>query len=405
MPTDDRSVGAMTQASSEPAGLTPWRLLIVVNVPWFFVMHRLPIALMARDRGVDVHVACGEGSGREDIEAHGLPSHPLPLTRTPFAPLRDLRATRALARLYRELRPDIVHHVTLKPVIYGSVAARMAGVPAVVNAFAGLGYTFSGESFAARARRWLITRMLASSLELPRQTVVFENRDDLELLTASGAVPRESALVISGVGVDTNEYRESEEVEGPVCILLAGRMLKEKGVEYFVEAARHLRARGRNARFLLIGTPDPFNPGTVAPGQLEEWTREGVIEWQGFRRDMPHAIAQAHIVCLPTFYREGVPRILMEGAACGRALVATDMPGCRDIVRDGLNGLLVPPHDVEALTNALDRLILDPVLRRRMARAGRVLAEECFALPRVLEQFWRLYMQLRQAGVPGAAAV
>jgi glycosyltransferase involved in cell wall biosynthesis len=225
------------------------------------------------------------------------------------------------------------------------------------------------------------------------------------LLTASGAVPRESALVISGVGVDTNEYRESEEVEGPVCILLAGRMLKEKGVEYFVEAARHLRARGRNARFLLIGTPDPFNPGTVAPGQLEEWTREGVIEWQGFRRDMPHAIAQAHIVCLPTFYREGVPRILMEGAACGRALVATDMPGCRDIVRDGLNGLLVPPHDVEALTNALDRLILDPVLRRRMARAGRVLAEECFALPRVLEQFWRLYMQLRQAGVPGAAAV
>lgn len=373
----------------------PWRLLIVVNVSWFFVLHRLPIALMARERGAEVHVACGEGDGTADIIARGFSFHALPITRKAVAPFRDLRALWALVRLYRRVRPDIVHHVTLKPILYGSIAARVAGVPAVVNAFAGLGFTFSGSSISAKLRQRLLELSLAVTLRFRRQAVVFENHDDLKLLTQAGAVPRRQSVVIAGVGVDTSDYQAAAEPSGPPSVVLAGRMLREKGVEYFVAAAKLLKARGVDARFLLVGAPDPFNPGSILQSQLEAWHEEGVVEWQGFRRDMPRVMQEAHIVCLPTYYREGVPRILMEGAACGRPLVATDMPGCRDIVQHGINGLLVPPHDVQSLSTALEALIGDRELRCRMGKAGRALVETHFALPRVLEEFWRLYSTLR----------
>ncbi|MEJ0084650.1 MAG: glycosyltransferase family 4 protein [Pseudomonadota bacterium] len=373
-------------------------MLIVVNVPWFFVMHRMSVALMARARGADVHVACGEGSGREDVEAAGFTFHALPLTRSAIAPFADLRTVRALVRLYGELRPDVVHHVTLKPVMYGTIAARIAGVPGVINAFAGLGYTFSGTSPGARFRRWIMQHLIAVSMRHRRQKIVFENNDDRELLVQAGAVRESESLVIAGVGVDMQEYSASPEPAGEVCVLLASRMLSEKGVEYFVEAARTLKTRGIQARFLLVGMPDPFNPGSISEEQLEQWNREGVVEWQGFRRDMPQVVRAAHVVCLPTYYREGVPRILMEGAATGRPIVTTDMPGCRDIVHDGVNGLIVPPHDVRALTAALEKLILDPQLRARFGAAGRERAERMFALPKVLDRFWRLYVEIGALG-------
>lgn len=370
------------------------RLLIVVNVPWFFVMHRMSVALMAQARGVDVHIACGEGAGREDIEAAGLQFHPLPLTRASFAPWSDACSVAALVRLYRELRPDVVHHVTLKPVIFGSIAARVAGVRGVINAFSGLGHAFGGVSSPARMRRWAIQRLIAMSLKLPRQKAVFENQDDRELLIGTRSVTREESLVIAGVGVDTEEFFASAEPATPVCVLMACRMLREKGVLYFVEAARRLKKRGVVARFLLVGAPDPFNRGSITEDELRAWSREGIVEWQGYQRDMPQVVRAAHILCLPTYYREGVPRILMEGAASGRALVTTDMPGCRDIVQDGVNGFVVPPHDVEALEAALERLITDAALRARLGAAGRTIAEQHFGLPRVLEQFWALYLAI-----------
>ncbi len=373
----------------------PWRLLIVVNVSWFFVMHRLPIAQMARKYGVDVHVACGEGEGAAEIKAHGFPFHELPLTRTPLAPLRDLRALWALVRLYRRLKPDIVHHVTLKPILYGSIAARIARVPAVLNAFAGLGYTFSNTSRLASLRSWAIEKLLTFALRLPRQKVVFENNDDRQLLVSREIVKPGDSLVISGIGVDLSEYAVSIEPEGTPCVVLASRMLREKGVEYFVEAARRLRSRGVEAKFLLVGTPDPFNPGSISEDTLKAWNAEGVVEWQGFRKDMPEVLRRAAVVCLPTYYREGVPRILMEAAASGRAIVATDMPGCRDIVRDGINGFIVPPHDVDSLADAIERLLSSRALRAQYGAAGRALVEQKFALPIVLDEFWRLYCSLR----------
>jgi glycosyltransferase involved in cell wall biosynthesis len=379
----------------------PWRLLFVANVPWAFAMHRLPIALMARERGADVHVASGVGDGIDDILSAGFPFHALPLTRRPFAPVRDVQAIGAIARLYKRLQPDVVHHVTLKPVVYGSIAARMARVPAVVNAFAGLGTVFASRSIGGRLRRSAVLHLITRALQLPRQTVVFENNDDRVLLADAGAVPVDRTLVIAGIGVDTKEYYPVTETEGSVSVVLASRMLREKGVEYFVEAARRLKQDGVTARFVLVGTPDPFNPGSLSEAQLRSWDSEGIVEWQGFRRDMPRVLQEASIVCLPTYYREGVPRVLMEAAACGRPLVTTDMPGCRDIVQNEVNGLIVPIHDVDRLAAALKRLIVDRELRARLGIASRALAEKEFALPRVLDQFWQLYSTLR---VPASQA-
>jgi len=194
--------------------------------------------------------------------------------------------------------------------------------------------------------------------------------------------------------VDIEEYACSDEPPLPVRVLLAGRMLREKGVLYFVEAARRLRRRGVAAHFVLAGAPDPFNAGTVTEAELRNWVREGVVDWLGPCADMPSVIRSAHVICLPTYYREGVPRILLESAASGRALVTTDMPGCRDVVRDGVNGLVVPPHDVDALETALERMILDGGMRARMGAAARRVAEQEFALGPVLERFWSVYRSL-----------
>jgi glycosyltransferase involved in cell wall biosynthesis len=375
-------------------GLQKPCLVIVVNVPWFFVMHRMPIAVMARSCGVDVHIACGEGTGAEDIKAAGFPFHRLPLTRKPFAPLRDAMTVVALVRLYRELKPDVVHHVTIKPIVLGSIAARVVGIPGVINAFAGLGFVFIGSTWFARARRWAIQRLIAWSIKLPMQRAVFENEEDRALLTAARVVPRNESHVIAGVGVDTDVFLPAAEPPPPVKVLMAGRMLREKGVLYFVEAARRLKARGVVARFLLVGTPDPFSPGAIMDTELKAWSREGIVDWLGFRSDMPQVVRDAHILCLPTYYREGVPRILLEGAASGRPLVTTDMPGCRDIVKDGINGIVVPPHDVDALAAALEKLVCDADVRARFGTAGRILVEQHFALRNVLQQFWALYVRL-----------
>jgi glycosyltransferase involved in cell wall biosynthesis len=354
-------------------------------------MHRLPIALMARSHGADVQIACGQGEGREAIEAAGLPFHRLPLTRAPFAPWSDVRTIGSLVRLYRVLEPDLVHHVTLKPVLFGSIAARLARVPGVINNFAGLGSAFSGESRGKRLRRRIVERGLALAMKLPRQWAVFENEDDRLQLVGARVVSDRETLVIPGIGVDIDEYSPSPEPAGPVRVLMACRMVREKGVFQFVEAARLLKDRGLGARFLLAGAPDAFNPGGISKEQLRVWHQEGTVEWLGFRRDMPQLLSDSHIVCLPSYYREGVPRILIEAASCGRPLVGTDMPGCRDIVRHGSNGFLVPARDAKALALALEKLCTDAALRAEFGAAGRRLVEQGFALPGILKKFRELY--------------
>jgi glycosyltransferase involved in cell wall biosynthesis len=368
------------------------RLLFVVNDASFFLSHRLALAEGARVCGYDVHIATPPGHDVGRLAALDIPHHPIPLSRRGMRPWEETASLAALHALYRRLRPDLVHHVTVKPVLYGSIAARLAGVPAVVNAVPGLGYLFIAEGPAARARR----RAVVTAYRLAfrgRTHVIFQNEDDRKVFVAARVIPHERTAVIRGSGVDLAAFAPSPEPVGPIMIVLPARMLWDKGVGEFVVAARTLGAAGADLRCVLVGDVDPGNPSSIPQARLRDWQAEGVIEWWGHRSDMPAVLAAAHIVCLPS-YREGLPKSLLEAAASARPIVATDVTGCRDIVRDGENGFLVPARDAATLAQRLHRLAVEPDLRRRMGRRGREIAEAEFGVQRVVTATLELYRSL-----------
>ena len=321
----------------------------------------------------------------------GFAHHLLPLSRPGIGMVREIRSALAIWRLVRRLRPDIVHLVTIKPVIYGGLAARLARVPAVVSAISGLGYVFLARGTGAALRRRLVFTAYRIALGHPNGRVIFQNRDDATLLEA--AVPRGHSALIRGSGVDPTRFRVFPLPEGPPLVVLAARLLWDKGVGEFVEAARILSERGVRARFALVGETDSENRSGIPADVVEEWRRDGVVEIWGRRDDMPEVFAQSTLVCLPS-YREGLPKVLIEAAACGRAIVTTDVPGCREIVRDRDNGLLVPARDAQALAEGLRELIEDRELRDRMGVRGRERVEAEFADEHVVRATLDLYAQL-----------
>ena len=369
------------------------RLLYVVNIPRFFVSHRLPLALAAREAGYEAHVATAadDAANVERIRATGLPFHPLPLAQHGTHPLAEARTLGAIYQLYRTLRPDIVHHVSIKPVIYGGLAARLAGVPAVVGAVSGLGYVFTAAGFQPRLLRRLIGPLYRLALAYPPTRLIFQNPDDRDRFVRLGLIDPARAVLIRGSGVDVSVFTPQPEPDGPPVILFAGRLLWEKGVGTFVEAARRL---GETARFVVVGYPEPSSPDAVPLDQLTAWAGERLIEWWGRREDMPAVFAQSHVVVLPSTYGEGVPKVLIEAAACGRAIVTTDAPGCREIARHGENGLLVPPGDLDALVGAIRTLAGDADLRRRLGERGRAIAVAEFSLDRVVRETLAVYEEL-----------
>jgi glycosyltransferase involved in cell wall biosynthesis len=368
------------------------RLLFVVNVDWFFLSHRLPLALGARDAGVEVMVAAGDTGRAGEIRAQGLEFVPLPITRDGTGMGAELATMAALARLYRRVRADMVHHVTIKPVLYGSVAARVAPGMAIVNAISGLGYVFSqGGRPLLRAGAQAAYRV---ALGGPRTRTIFQNPEDRDEFVRKGLVKQATTVLIRGSGVDPARFVPAPEPAGDPIVMLASRMLWEKGVGEFVEAARALRGRGVRARFVLVGPADPGNPTGVPAAQLRAWADEGVVEWWGERTDMHHVLAQAAVVTLPSFYKEGLPKVLLEAAAAGKPLVATDIPGCREIVLPGRNGELIPPRDAPALAAAVGALLDSPALRARYGAAGRALAEAEFTEARVVAQTLAVYREL-----------
>ncbi|MBL8482426.1 MAG: glycosyltransferase family 4 protein, partial [Rhodocyclaceae bacterium] len=323
------------------------RLLFVVNVDWYFLSHRLPIALAARQHGYEVHVATGLTAPASAIADHGFVVHPLQLERGSSDPFEAVRLLRELHRLFRALQPDLVHLVTIKPVLLGGIAARLARVPAVVAAVPGLGYVFSARGVVARARRMIVSQLYRRVFGHPNLRVIVQNRDDLELLRQNAGLDPERASLIRGSGVDLSVFVPVAQAPGAPLVLLAARLLADKGVREFAVAARRLRAY-RGARFVLAGDPDIANPASIPQAELQAWLAEGFLEWWGYRADMPAVLAAASIVVLPS-YREGLPKLLAEAAACGRAVITTDVPGCRDAVVAGQTALLVPPRDADAL--------------------------------------------------------
>ena len=370
------------------------KLLFVVNEARFFISHRLAIAVAAKAAGYEVHVATPEGPGSEEIESQ-FQFHPIPLNRKGVKPVGELSTMLALYRLYRKISPTLVHHVTIKPVLYGGLMGRLVKVPAVVSAITGLGFVFINSGLRAKILRWAIKLFYRCALDHPNSRAIFQNPDDRELFVHSGLLPKNRSTLIRGSGVDMRQFTPSPEPCGAPLVVLAARMIWDKGVGEFVKAAYQLRLSGVQARFVLVGEIDYGNPSAIPEAQMKAWQAEGFVEWWGYKTEMPEILSRAHIVCLPS-YREGVPKVLIEAAACGRATIATDMPGCREIVRHEENGLLVPPRDASALAAAIERLVEDPALRTRFGARGRQIAEAEFSVERVVRDTLAIYRELLQ---------
>ena len=369
------------------------RLLFVANEVGFFLSHRLPLACAARNAGYEVHVAAPEGAGTEHVRANKFPFHPIPMSRKGISPLAEMGSMIAMYRLYRKLLPDIVHHVTIKPVLYGGLMARLARVRAVVSAVTGLGFVFVSRGFRMRMLRAGVKVAYRLALDHANSRVIFQNPDDRDLFVKERLLSASRAVLIKGSGVDMAHFRPSPELEGAPLVVLAARMLWDKGIGEFIEAVHKLRSEDVDARFVLVGASDLGNPAAVPESQLRTWHSEGVVEWWGQRNDMSYVLAQAHIVCLPS-YREGLPKVLIEAAASGRPIVATDVPGCREITINDENGLLVRPRDVASLATALRRLIEDGDLRKRFGMRGREIAVAGFSIERVVDETLTVYRDL-----------
>jgi len=369
------------------------RLLYLITEDWYFWSHRLDLARAAMKAGFEVTIATRVTKHGERIRQEGFRLLPISLVRRSMNPFSEMVAALELLRLYRRERPMIAHHVALKPIMYGALAAWLAGVPIVVNAFAGLGYAFTDRRRHSGFLGGCLRRALRILLRLSRSIVVFQNREDRDLLMQEGVISEECAKVIPGSGVDTDVFTARCSSAGVPIVMLASRMLWDKGIAEFVGAARSLRRQGVTARFVLVGRCDEHNPAAIDPRSIQEWIGQGVVEWWGHRDDMADILADATVVVLPS-YREGLPKVLLEAAACGKPLVATDVPGCRDVVMQGVNGLLVPPRDDRALASAIQSLLSDASLRAKMGVAGRELVVRSFSVAAVATQVVDLYQGL-----------
>ncbi|CAN5657183.1 glycosyltransferase family 4 protein [soil metagenome] len=353
----------------------------------FFLQHRLPVAEAEQDRGAEVVVIAPDGGRGHEVERAGFEFVPLPLSR---------RTVLFLARTYRRLRPDLVHHLTIKPVLYGSLAARFClPRPAVVNAVPGFGFVFT--EAAASLLRPLVRLLHRGVLRGPRTVTIFGNGDDRREFVSAGLIPRSSAALLPGLGVD-GRYHPTAEPEDTPLVILPCRMLWNKGVRHFVDAATLVRSRGIEARFALVGSADPGNPSCISAAQLEQWEAEGKVEWWKHRSDMPAVFASANLVAFPTCYREGVPRVLLEAAAAGRAIVASDMSGCREVERPGVKGEHIPPGDVRARASAIETLLKDAPRRAASGRAACGIAVSEFDAGTVIGRLLTLHEEVVHSG-------
>ncbi len=370
------------------------KLLFFVTEDWYFCSHRLPLAISAKEAGYDVSVVTRVNHHGDEIKLAGINLIPLELSRRGVNFVKELKTIARLAKIYKKERPDYVHHIALKPVIYGTIASIITDVPRVVNAMAGMGLLFSSKSYKFRVLKPFITLMFRFLLNRKRSRVILQNPDDVKLLTQAKILNKDRVELILGSGVDPQKYFYVKEQTGPPVVVLASRLLWDKGIKEFVDAARILKNEGVIARFVLVGEGDSENPSAIPHSKLKEWHEQGDVEWWGRKDNMPEIFAQSSIVCLPSFYGEGVPKVLIEAASCGRAIVTTDTPGCREIVKDGINGLLVPPRDAAAVAEAIKKLIVSPELRSKMAIKGRELVKKKFSLKKVNIETLQVYKDL-----------
>jgi glycosyltransferase involved in cell wall biosynthesis len=373
------------------------KILYLVSEDWFFVSHRLPMARAAKKAGYDAHVAARVGGCADKITSEGFSLHSIQWRRGSMNPFRLMAAVAETRRLYRRVAPDLVHHVALLPIVVGSLAALGLRVR-VLNAFTGLGFTFASKTVRARLLRLLASVVLGWLLKRRNCTVLVQNPDDQAVITSLG-VPRDRIAMIAGSGIDVDAFTPlSEPADSVVTVAFVSRLVDGKGVRTLVRAHEILTGRGVPVRLLLAGAPDALNPTSIPNDLLDAWRKISNLVLFGHVDDVRDVWRQAHIAALPSRGGEGIPMSLLEAAACGRPLVATDVPGCREVARHGVTGLLVPPDDPAALASAIETLVNDPAMRLRFGRAGRQLVSDDFSSARIQREIIALYARLLSGG-------
>jgi glycosyltransferase involved in cell wall biosynthesis len=368
------------------------KILFIVNVDWFFVSHRLPIAIEALNKGYEVHVATTITDKLHLLEKKGLIVHSLELDRSHtgisvFSEIWDCFS------IIKVVNPDIVHLVTIKPVLLGGIAARLAKVPAVVSAISGLGFSFRSNGFISFVRYRLILLLYYFSLGHTNQKIIFQNNEDKSQLCKARSDICNRSTLIPGSGVDLLLYSVIQNTSNPPTVMMASRLLSSKGVREFIQASKVVSENNKNVRFLLVGDVDPSNPESIKQSELDLWESEGIVEICGFKDDMHNVIPTASIVVLPSYYGEGLPKVLIEAAACGRAIITTDHPGCRDAIEPE-TGLLIPIKDSGALAAAIEYLLQHPQKIIMMGEAGRKLAERIYSIENVCRAHIKIYQDL-----------
>lgn len=370
------------------------KILMFSNTDWYLYNFRLPLLLLLRDNGFELLLVSPPGPYVEKLRSLGFRWQALPMERGSINPVKELMLFGYLWRLFCRERPDLTHAFTIKCAVYGSLAARFSGVPARVSAVAGMGYVFISGSFKALVLRPIVRFLLRIALGGKNSRLILQNPDDVELFVRADLAAPESVRLIPGSGVDCNQFKPGflPQVH-PLRVLLPARLLWDKGLAEYTEAARLLKREGLEIDFLLAGEPDPGNPASVPESVVRGWVDEGVIHWLGHVDDMAPLFRSVHVVCLPS-YREGLPKGLIEAGASGCALVTTNVPGCREVVDDGVDGLLVPVRDGLAIADALRKLHDDPDLRVRLGRAAREKAVREFEVASINDRTLRVYREL-----------
>lgn len=369
------------------------KLFIVVNVDWFFLSHRKDIALRAQEAGWDVTIVTADTGKLKDIEAIGLKVINLPMSRSGMNIVEELKTLNWLRKLYKREKPDVVHHVGMKTIMWGTLAAKFSRVSGVVNAISGLGGFFADDNKGLLSK--VMPMVLRFSHARKNLLCIFQNNDDWDLYVKHGIIRHEQGRFIKGSGVDLNKFNYTPEVEdGTLKVILTARMIVEKGIYLLTEAAERLRNKYEGkVEFWLVGMIDD-HPGAPTKEELESHCDGKYIQWLGYRTDVKELLKKSHIMAFPSYYMEGLPKSLIEADAIGRPIITTNSVGCKETVVDGENGFLIAPKDVDTLTEKLDILLSDKELRQKMGKAGRAYAEKYFDIEVVIERHLNIYNEL-----------
>jgi len=370
--------------------VVPRHLVYVITEDWFFASHFLDRAKAAVGKGYKVSVITRCRETAREFRQYGLAPINIEFSRRGLNPITELITIFRLRTILKRIKPDIVHNVALKPVVLGSLAAQFAGVQNIVNAPVGMGYVFTSEENRARILRPVVNALIRYSLGRQVRRVIIENNDDFNNLVASGFAKKDSIALIKGAGVDTKKFDYKPEPDGQVRVIMVSRLLRDKGVQEFIDAAKLVKARESTVQFVLVGDVDEGNPTSLTADQLTDLRKSRDVTWLGARTDISELLAASHVACLPS-YREGLPKSLIEAASAGRPIVTTDVPGCREVVTHMVNGLLIQPRDVTALATAIEKLVNDPQLRQSMGKENRQKAESEYANEMIIAQTHGVY--------------